>query len=327
LWIPFSIGAGTSVVDDVRETQLASVRQLTTDGHSWGAAWHPDGKSIYFTTSPAGGCGQLVRMNLVNGQTARVMEGAGWASSPQTSGDRVVFLEGDGEVCPRRPTALEWQLGAYAVGSGDPVKLWDGAAEVGGASQSGAALVMIGTADGDADLYLTDGTGGARTRVTHSLGYEGGATLAPNGSQLAWHAERIDETARDAYQARLASGRMKPAHLAVMVARANGRGPHVIEHGGFSMMPSFLADSRRIFFASNADDRQGGTSNFEIYVVDPEGPATSTGAPRIDRLTFADGFDGEARMSPDGKYVLFTSSRGASHPDETNVFVARWLGE
>ncbi len=332
MWIPFSIGAGVAVPDDARETKLASLRQLTQDGKSHGAVWHPDGKSILFTSAAGRPCGELVHLDLATGRTRRWSPDAGWATAAQPFGERVAFLHGQAADCPLAPATLERRLGGFdvlaGVVGGGPQKLVGDASELGAASD-GSRLVFTSLRDGDPELYLVNATGGGLTRVTHASGYDGGAALAPNGSRLAWHAERLTDEERPGYAARLEARTVRPSRLHLMVASLAGREPLVIQHGAYAMSPAFLPDSARLLFTSNADDvsSTNEATNFELYLVDPDGPVTATGRPRIDRVTFSEGYDGEGRMSADGKYVVFTSSRGAKSPGQTNVFVARWLGD
>ena len=83
-----------------------------------------------------------------------------------------------------------------------------------------------------------------------------------------------------------------------------------------------------MIFASDMDAAPpsgGRAPNFDLYVIDPDGPATATGGPAVERVTFAEGFDSSPRFSPDGRYLAFTSSLRGGEPGATNVFVARWV--
>jgi len=98
-----------------------------------------------------------------------------------------------------------------------------------------------------------------------------------------------------------------------------------VQNGKRNISPSFFADSRRVLFASNRDEGPSpDRPNFELYAIDPDGPATMTGGPRLERLTYHDGFDGAPRFSPDGRHLVFTSSRSATEPEATDLFVALW---
>lgn len=327
LWIPFSIAAGESKPDDGREKRLASLRQLTTDGKSRGAVWHPDGTAIFFSTSDANGCGRLLRMDLVSGNTEAV-ETSGWAASPSAAGTKLFFVRGDeAGSCPPSPSASQRRLGksgAFIASAGEPaVELLPNAQGI-SVSSDGRQLVFSSTRDGDPDLYAASPAGTNITRLTHEAGFDGAPEVSPDGSKMVWEAQRVGEEEKEGYAAELATGQLAPRRLRIMLARTTGQPARVIADAGtFNTSPSFLPDSERVLFASNVGD----ADNFDVYLVDPDGPVTANGQPKTTRITFHDGFDGEARMSPDGKYVLFTSSRGSDQPGSTNVFVARWLGD
>lgn len=93
-----------------------------------------------------------------------------------------------------------------------------------------------------------------------------------------------------------------------MVGGIQGQHPRALpSFGTFAGEPDFLADSRRIVFVSDYDASKAGET--ELYVVDPDGPLTAAGHPPTERLTYSPGYDGAPRVSPDGRYLLFTSSR------------------
>lgn len=321
LWIPFSIAAGTSHPADPRETQLASLRQLTTDGQSRGAVWHPDGKSIYYTS----GC-RVHHLDLATGTDA-VVATKGWAQSLNATQERLYFIQGASpDGCVADPATPIRNLSASGVFMGtrdDTVsELIPGAHQV-GVAREGQQIVFSSTRDGDPELYAASAKGGDITRLTTAAGYDGSPSLSPDGSKVVWEAERITEGEQEAYAAQLSDKKLAPKRLVVMLASAAGATARVVaDAGAYNTSPSFMHDSQRILFTSNASE----ASNFDVYLVDPDGAVTATGGPRVGRVTFVDGFDGEARISPDGEHLLFTSRRGAAKSGATNVFVARWLG-
>jgi Tol biopolymer transport system component len=203
-------------------------------------------------------------------------------------------------------------------------------------------IVFVSTRDGDTELYLARGTDDKPRRITQSPGFDGRPQLSPNGARLVWQAERGEG---DGARAPAERGSAVPRVLEIWIAGSEGQNARALtRHGAFSITPSFLADSRHVLYASDFDDarrkappRPGDdlyedapaatAHDFEIYLIDPDGPATATGQPRIERITFHGGFDGEAVVSPDGRYVAFTSSRFASPRGGTNVFVAQFLDD
>jgi Tol biopolymer transport system component len=56
----------------------------------------------------------------------------------------------------------------------------------------------------------------------------------------------------------------------------------------------------------------------ELYAVDRDGA-------KLERLTFAGGFQAFPMFSPDGKKLVFASTRNAQGPREINIFIADWV--
>ena len=58
--------------------------------------------------------------------------------------------------------------------------------------------------------------------------------------------------------------------------------------------------------------------NFELWMINPDGSG-------LERITNSDGFDGFPMFSPDGKLLVFASSRGLPPGTrETDLYLARW---
>jgi len=346
-WIPFGVGAGRSMERDKRETRLIEMRQLTFDGESGAPVWHPDSRHLVYQSARAGeACSQLHRMDLATGKTVRMSPDKGWAgSAAYTPNGELVFayIPAAAPPCPAFGGGLSWALPEsdiieLAIGYSAEPKVLAKAAGYDGDPTVGrdGRLVFTSLRDGDPELYglLRSGT---PARITQAPGYDGNPHFSPDGTRLVWQAERGESG--DGARAPIERGGVSPHLLEIWRAGSDGQNARVVtRHAALSITPSFLPDSRRILYASDFDDarRKGGAPqdvyeelpvpahDFEIYLVDPDGPLTSGGGPRVERITYHPGFDGEAVVSPDGRYVAFTSGRHADRPGGTNVFIARW---
>lgn len=58
--------------------------------------------------------------------------------------------------------------------------------------------------------------------------------------------------------------------------------------------------------------------NFDIYMINIDG----TG---LERITFAEDFDGFPMFTRDGKKIVFCSNRYNKKPGDTNIFIADWI--
>jgi Tol biopolymer transport system component len=68
-------------------------------------------------------------------------------------------------------------------------------------------------------------------------------------------------------------------------------------------------------FSSNLHDP--GRFDFALYLVRRDGRG-------LERLTYAESFASFPMFAPDGRRLVFCSTRGAVGPREVNVFVADW---
>jgi TolB protein len=341
-WVPFRVQAGTVVSEDSREKRLRELRQLTVDGVAGRAVWAPDGKSLlYQAASLASPCSGLRVLDLQTGLTRTLPVQNRWvlsAAFSQTDGARLLLslaeppkagcgslrslLRADRVVLPAS------NLFSLDLPSGklEPITTGAGSETDVAVNIRDSRVAYTSTTDGDPNLFLARLDGSEPLRLTDALGYDGAPSFSPDGTKLAWHAERPPASAVAAYAKRVASGEFEPERLAIVVAGARGQHPvTVVSDGRRNVEPAFLPDSRRILFSSDRDAAPGSEEgNFELYLVDPEAPPTAQGPAPLERVTFNDAFDGAASFSPDGKHIAFTSGRLAAKPGQTNLFVARW---
>ena len=344
-WIPFVIRAGTAVPGDSRERHLADLRQLTFGGENAEAYWSPDGRKLIFqSTRDGAGCDQIYTLDLGSGETLRVSNGQGRTTCgyfTYPKGDRILYASthAAGAACPKKPDRSQgyvWPLDEFDIYSAKPDgsdttplvtgKGYDAEATV---AFDGSRMVFTSTRDGDLELYTSKADGTDVRRVTNAPGYDGGAFFSPDGTKLVWRASRPTGETLEKYRGLLHKGLVQPEQLELMVAGSDGQNARAVTRNAKANFgPSFLPDSRRVIFSSNIDAAppgRGGPPNFDLYLVDPDGPLTVTGMPAIERVTFAEDFDGFPMFSPDGTYVVFGSNRHGKTRGETNVFVARWV--
>jgi hypothetical protein len=86
----------------------------------------------------------------------------------------------------------------------------------------------------------------------------------------------------------------------------------ITDFGSLSWAPFFHPSGDYIVFASNKQ----GFSNFEVYLVDADGLREPV------RVTYTDKFDGLPVFSPNGKKLVWTSSRCTD--GKTQLFIADW---
>ncbi|MCC6556490.1 MAG: PD40 domain-containing protein [Polyangiaceae bacterium] len=343
-WIPFRIRAGKPVQGDSRERHLTDIRQLTFGGENAEAYWSPDGQRLIFqSTRDGGSCDQIYTLDLGSGDVKLVSTGKGKTTCSYffyPKPDRILYASthASSPECPPKPDRSQgyvWPLDEFDIYSANPDgsdlrplitgKGYDAEATV---AFDGSRMVFTSARDGDLELYTSRLDGSDIRRITSTPGYDGGAFFSPDSTKLVWRASRPQGPALDDYRALLAKGLVRPSHLEIMVAGADGQGARTItSNGRANFGPYFLPDSRRVIFSSDVGSPAGahGVPNFDLFVVDSQGAPGPDGVPQVERITFYEGFDGFPMFSPDGQHLVFASNRFGSRPGETNLFVARWV--
>lgn len=343
-WIPWSIRAGKPVTSDPRERHLTDIRQLTFGGDNAESYWSPDGKKLIMQSTPPGKeCDQIYSLDLGTGEVKQVSTGGGKTTCSYffPAGDRVLYssTRASGEACPPKPDRSHgyvWPLDEFdvytaALDGSDlkPLLIGPGYDAETTIAPNGSRLAFTSVRDGDLDIYTANLDGSSITRITSTPGYDGGPFFSPDSTKLVWRAGRPVGAELDEYRALLAKKMVKPTKLEIFMGGADGQNVRQLtKNGHANFAPSFLPDSRRVIFASDfgaGPPTHGKPPNFDLYMIDPDGPVTASGGPEVERVTFSEDFDSFPMFSPDGKYMAFTSNRFGSVPGETNVFVARWV--
>ena len=319
---------------DSREVHLTNLRQLTFSGENAEAYYSFDGeKLILQSTSQDGSCDQIYTLDVATGERQLASTGLGrtTCSYYYPSGDKILYASTHHwvEACPPSPDMSQgyvWALyPTYDIFAADEdgsnlVQLtssWGYDAEA-TFSPTGDKIVFTSMRDGDLEIYTMNPDGSDVRRLTHRLGYDGGPFFSPDGSRIVYRAS-YPETEGDIrdYRGLLADGLIRPSALDVYVMDADGSNQvRVTDNGAANFGPFFHPSGDKIIFSSNLHDPQG--RDFELFMVNVDG----TG---LERITYSDDFDGFPMFSPDGKHLVFASNRNASHPGNTNVFIAEWV--
>ncbi len=323
-------------VHDERELHFENVRQLTFGGENAEAYWSPDGKELVFqSTRPPFGCDQIFRMPVSDPDaTALVSTGTGRTTCAffTADGERIIYssTHTGSEQCPPVPDfsrGYVWPIyESYQIYSANPdgsdlkaltdTDVYDAEATV--CSKDGS-IVFTSMRDGDLELYRMDADGRNVKRLTGVPGYDGGAFFSSDCSKIVWRASRPTGEELADYQALLKQGMIRPGELEIWVANADGTDAQQVTYlGSANFAPYFFPDGNRIIFSSNHHDPSG--REFDLFAVNVDGSG-------LEQITFTEGFDGFPMFSPDGTHIAFGSNRNQAERGETNVFVARWVGE
>ncbi len=145
------------------------------------------------------------------------------------------------------------------------------------------------------EIYLMDADGSNQTRLTNWPGYDGGPFFSPDGERIVWRHFGEKGTVADVYTMKLdGSDRRQLTDFASM-----------------SWAPYFHPSGEYVVFTTN----KHGFENFEVFIVDAMGTREPV------RVTYTDGFDGLPVFSPDGKKLVWTSTRSGGM---SQVYLGNW---
>ncbi len=146
------------------------------------------------------------------------------------------------------------------------------------------------------DIYRMNADGSDVTRLTDSLGYDGGPFFSPDGKRFCWR--RFSEDG---------------ARAEIHTMGVDGSDPQQLTNlQAMSWAPFYHPSGHYLVFTTNLN----GFANFELYIVRTDGQGSPV------RVTFTDGFDGLPVFLPDGNQLSWTSTRGAS--GRSQIYLAKW---
>jgi len=320
---------------------LSRVRRLTIEGRRAGEGyWSPDGTRLVFQSErePGNPFYQIYTLDLTTGDSARVSPGIGKTTCaffrPRT--DQILFASTHHD--PKSKTLQQEELDFRASGKERRYSWdYDPEFELYTVSQKTGALMQLTNARGyDAEgsyspdgnwiaftsmrdaynrtlsaaeqkqleidpsffgeIYLMRADGSDVRRLTRVNGYDGGPFFSPDGTRIIWR--RFDESGLIAN---------------IFTMKVDGTDVRQLtDFGAMSWAPYIHPSGEYVLFASN----KLGFENFEVFMVDIDGKREPV------RVTYSDGFDGLPAPSPDGKQLVWTSSRAGGTNGQ--LFLAEW---
>ena len=319
-----------------KEKHLRNIHQLSLGGENAEAYFSFDGKQIIFqSTRQPYKCDQIFTMN-ANGTNVKVVstgKGRTTCGYFTPDGSRIIYASTHlgSPDCPPVPSRAEgylWPLyRTFDIFSAKPdgsdmkrLTNTDGYDAEGTVSPDGKKIVFTSVRDGDIDLYDMNLDGSQPRRLTNELGYDGGAFHSQDSQWIVYRASRPKAPADIAkYKDLLARNLVMPEKLEIMMMRADGsQKTQLTSNGTANFAPYFHPNGRQIIFASNVNNPNPRSPNFDLYLINRNGSG-------LEQVTFDDGFDGFPMFTNDGKKLVWASNRHGSSPENTNVFIADWV--
>ena len=149
------------------------------------------------------------------------------------------------------------------------------------------------------DIFIMNADGTNVRQLTDTLGYDGGPFFSPDGKKICWR--------------RFSEDGLKAEIMTMNIDGSNQK--QLTNMNALSWAPFFHPSGEYLIFTTN----KHGFSNFELYLVDPQGQGEPV------RVTDTDGFDGLASFTPDGNQMTWTSNRTPNQ--DSQIFLASWNHE
>jgi TolB protein len=309
---------------------LANIKQVTSGFVRAGEGYFsPDGTQITFqaeekdTGNPFY---QIFILDLESGKFRRVSPGVGKTTCSyfRPDGKKIIFAsshldseakkkqedeyakrEEDAKAGKRRPR-YQWDFDPWmdifeANPDGTGLKrLTDrkGYVAEGSYSADGKSIVFCSNHDGNLELYVMDADGKNVRQLTHAPGcYNGGPFFSPDGKRVIFRSDR-----------------QKKDHLQLYVINSDGTGEKALtdDLNWVHWAPYWYKDGRHIIYTAADHSDPTVRPNYDLYWMNLE---TS----KKTRLTFAPGADVLPVFSPDGKKVMWTSTRDGTKPAQLYI--------
>jgi Tol biopolymer transport system component len=174
-------------------------------------------------------------------------------------------------------------------------------------SPDGKWILYTSNRTGDLELFAMRTDGSGEVQLTHTQGYDGGPFFAPDGKRIVY---RSDRRKKDYLQVHTADLSFDSAGNITGIAndRALTHDLNVLNWG-----PYWHPDGRHIIYASAKHLNDTDRPNYDLWMMRADGS-------RKTRITFDAAGDVLPSFSPDGKYLLWTSSRSG----QGQIYVARF---
>ncbi|MSR31288.1 MAG: biopolymer transporter Tol [Gemmataceae bacterium] len=304
---------------------LRNTKQLTSAYVRAGEGYFsPDAASIIFQAEEKEGGNpfyQIFSMDLASGKTRRVSPGVGKTTCSYFSpdGKKILFASSHLDPMAKERYAPELQAREEERKAGKRrTYRWDfdSHMEIFEANPDGTSLRRLTNSPGydaeasyspdgksivfcsnrgnpdNLELYLMDADGKNTRKLTNAPGcYNGGPFFSPDGKRVIFRSDR-----------------KKKDHLQVHVIDIDGKNERALAEdlNWVQWGPFWHPDGKHILYAA-ADHATGMRPNYDLYWMQVE-----TG--KFARVTYAPGADVLPVFSPDGKKVMWTSTRDGRSP-------------
>jgi TolB protein len=319
-----------------KETHLRNIKQLTFGGENAEAYFSFDGKQVILQSTRAPyKCDQIFTMNIDGSSVKMVSTGKGRTTCAYFApdGKRIIYASthlGSPDCPPNPDRSLGYVWALYpsfdifsAKADGTDLRRLttsDRYDAEGTVSPDGKKILFTSLRSGDLELWDMNLDGSNPRQLTNELGYDGGPWHSQDSQWIVWRAGRPKTPEEiQKYKDLLAKDLVMPDKLEIFISKADGtQKKQLTANGKANFAPFFHPNGRQIIFASNVNNTNPRSPNFDIFTINRDG----TG---LQQITFDESFDGFPMFTNDGKKLIWASNRNVKAEGETNVFIADWV--
>jgi TolB protein len=171
-------------------------------------------------------------------------------------------------------------------------------------SKDGKLIAFCSSRDGDPDIYVMNADGGNVRQLTNAPGYDGGPFISPDGKWVVFRSDR-----------------KKAEHLQIYVIGIDGKREQALTDDDNSVhWGPYWHPSQPYIIWAGADHSVAGRPNYDLWLVKYEIKDNKFILGKRHRVTDAPGGDVLPVFSPDGKKLMWTSTRTEDH--QSQLFIA-----
>jgi Tol biopolymer transport system component len=338
-WVMFQPSALSRAEEDAPSIEprfLLNIRQVTSGFVKAGEGYFsPDGTRIVYQAQPRGyPFYQIYTQSLTEGQPQRISTGRGRTTCAyfHPDGRHILFASShldpqldQTEAEARRQEEEDQRLGRHRryqwdfdphmdifvldTHSGQLQRLTDtpGYDAEGAYSPDGGLIAFCSDRDGDPDIYLMNADGGNVRQLTNAPGYDGGPFISPDGRWVVFRSDR-----------------KKEGFLQIHVVSIDGKQEMPLtDNQGVNWAPYWHPTKPYIIWTGADHSNPNVRPNYDLWLMRYDQQPTRIVPGQVWRVTDHPGADVLPVFSPDGRHLMWTSTR--SDDGSSQLFIGDFV--